>query len=454
MRNIILTINIFISFFFLCFTQIYPQEWRFLGLENESITAIAIDWSNPDIIYAGSGDFGGIFKSTNGGTSWDTLARRISWDTVTYIVSVRDLDIHPMNPQVIYVTLSSGIIKSIDGGINWTMIKHGHYGSIPSTLEIDPRHPDMLYTGTGGLYGGYPFKSTNGGESWFRIDPDSNWFCAPGGGGIICIDPLESGVTAIAVDPANTNTVYFGTGWDGYVLKTTDGGVQWEYAGLQAGITCAIEVSDKTSNIYFGTSSTSQYPICFFMSTDKGTTWSNDIIDFTDSLYVDKIQICNDSNGESIFLAGYFKDKDGSWKKGILKYDGNWKFIWENSRISAITVSGKKLYAGAAGVFVTDIATSVQEDKMQKPGNFYLYENYPNPFNPTTVIRYQVPEDGLVSLRIYDVLGREIKELVNEFKAAGRYEVTFDASGLASGMYLYRLTADKYTSVKKMVLLR
>jgi subtilisin family serine protease len=88
------------------------------------------------------------------------------------------------------------------------------------------------------------------------------------------------------------------------------------------------------------------------------------------------------------------------------------------------------------------------------PVEYHLGQNYPNPFNPTTVIRYQVPEDGLVSLRIYDVLGREIKELVNEFKAAGRYEVTFDASGLASGMYLCRLRADKYTSVKKMVLLR
>lgn len=92
-------------------------DWQFLGLENENITAIAGDWSNPDIIYAGSssnfstGTAGGIFKSTNAGADWDTLIRG---------VTVRDIDIHPKNPEIIYAALGlnvltqPGIIKTTD----------------------------------------------------------------------------------------------------------------------------------------------------------------------------------------------------------------------------------------------------------------------------------------------------------------------------------------------------
>ena len=65
---------------------------------------------------------------------------------------------------------------------------------------------------------------------------------------------------------------------------------------------------------------------------------------------------------------------------------------------------------------------------------YKLFENYPNPFNPSTTIRYQIPEDGMVTLKVYDILGREVKTLVNDFKTKGRYEVTFNADALASGL--------------------
>lgn len=88
------------------------------------------------------------------------------------------------------------------------------------------------------------------------------------------------------------------------------------------------------------------------------------------------------------------------------------------------------------------------------PGKFNLEQNFPNPFNPVTSIKFDVPKDGNVTLVIYDVLGKEVKSLVNTFTKAGSHEVTFDASGLASGAYFYRLTASDYTSVKKMVLVK
>ncbi|KAB2923717.1 MAG: T9SS type A sorting domain-containing protein [Bacteroidetes bacterium] len=85
---------------------------------------------------------------------------------------------------------------------------------------------------------------------------------------------------------------------------------------------------------------------------------------------------------------------------------------------------------------------------------YSLESNFPNPFNPSTTISYALPQDGLTTLKVYDALGREVAELVNEFKPTGRYTASFDASRLSSGVYVYRLVSDKYSAVKKMLLLK
>lgn len=88
------------------------------------------------------------------------------------------------------------------------------------------------------------------------------------------------------------------------------------------------------------------------------------------------------------------------------------------------------------------------------PDRFELAQNYPNPFNPSTTIRYSVPSTSPVTLKVYDVLGREVETLVHEEKSPGVYEINFDASKLASGLYIYRLVAGDFVSVKKMTLLK
>ncbi len=84
----------------------------------------------------------------------------------------------------------------------------------------------------------------------------------------------------------------------------------------------------------------------------------------------------------------------------------------------------------------------------------YFVGCYPNPFNPSTIINYQLPEAGMISLRIFDTMGREIKTLINEQKAKGSYNISFDASHLSSGVYFYQLRAGDFVSIKKMVLLK
>ncbi len=86
--------------------------------------------------------------------------------------------------------------------------------------------------------------------------------------------------------------------------------------------------------------------------------------------------------------------------------------------------------------------------------DFVLYDNYPNPFNPATTINYQLPQTGFVTLKVYDILGKEVATLVNEQKNQGRYSVYFDASHLASGVYIYQIRVNDYVGSKKMLLLK
>ncbi|MEJ2105140.1 MAG: T9SS type A sorting domain-containing protein, partial [Ignavibacteriaceae bacterium] len=94
------------------------------------------------------------------------------------------------------------------------------------------------------------------------------------------------------------------------------------------------------------------------------------------------------------------------------------------------------------------------EVEINPPNQFILIQNYPNPFNPTTTINYQLAQTGFVTLKIYDILGKEVSTLVNEQKNQGRYSVSFDASKLAGGVYIYQLRVNNYVSSKKMLLLK
>lgn len=92
------------------------------------------------------------------------------------------------------------------------------------------------------------------------------------------------------------------------------------------------------------------------------------------------------------------------------------------------------------------------ESETIPPTEYSLSNNYPNPFNPSTIIEYQLPKNGYVSLKVFDVIGREVKTLVDGYRTVGKYSVSFDASKLASGIYFYQLKANDYTSIKKMIL--
>ena len=98
--------------------------------------------------------------------------------------------------------------------------------------------------------------------------------------------------------------------------------------------------------------------------------------------------------------------------------------------------------------------TDSRNEETFNPKGFELYHNYPNPFNPTTTINFEIPVGSDVSIKIYNSLGEEIRTLIDEYKNPGSYTIRFDASNLASGIYFYQLKAKDFISTKKMVLLR
>jgi len=116
--------------------------------------------------------------------------------------------------------------------------------------------------------------------------------------------------------------------------------------------------------------------------------------------------------------------------------------------------SGDSVFTYLIRAYVSIDTSGGKQNIELTPASFVLEQNYPNPFNPSTTIKFQIPSKGFVTLKIYDIIGREVSALVNEFREAGPYNVKFDASNLPSGVYLYRITSGTYRETKKLVLIK
>jgi hypothetical protein len=116
-----------------------------------------------------------------------------------------------------------------------------------------------------------------------------------------------------------------------------------------------------------------------------------------------------------------------------------------------MNAGGSSAYS-ATRSFKTIRTTAVEKLDGSIPTDYALSQNYPNPFNPTTTIQYQIPSSGVVTLRVYDVLGKQVFELVNQYQTAGSYMVKVNAQMLPSGMYLYELRSGSFVQTKRMIL--
>ena len=162
-----------------------------------------------------------------------------------------------------------------------------------------------------------------------------------------------------------------------------------------------------------------------------------------------------------IFMNGILKGTlplTGTVNKGQSATLGKSGTSFFSGKIDHIQIFNKALsYQEVSALYAntksSPIITAIEDDKI-KPDNFELKQNYPNPFNPETKLSYKLPVTGKVSLKIFDILGREVATLVDEVKEAGTHDVSFNGKGFASGAYFYRFQTGNFVKIKKMILLR
>jgi len=174
--------------------------------------------------------------------------------------------------------------------------------------------------------------------------------------------------------------------------------------------------------------------------------------------YNDMHQIIVGTGGGGIHPDSEYNGDNGEWTPVRIFHEGSYGYVLvevseENIQTTWRHRVGKNVFEDGGDTY-TYIVTSVEGDV--NSSDYYLSQNYPNPFNPTTVIRYSLSVNSFVSLKVYDVLGREIKTLVNKEQTAGSYEELFTINDepLTSGVYFYQLKAGDYINTRKMLLIK
>jgi hypothetical protein len=187
------------------------------------------------------------------------------------------------------------------------------------------------------------------------------------------------------------------------------------------------------------------------LSTNNGTSWTavNYGLDYSSvhALAISGKNVFAGTDGGGVYLSTNNGTRWTAINEGLT-----------SSSIQALAINETYIFAGTHGASVwkrplSDF-TDVMEDVNNLPVEFKLSQNYPNPFNPGTVISYSIPSSSNIKLIVYNTMGQTIRILENGFKSAGIYSINFNASNLPSGIYFYRLEAEHFSQVKKMILIK
>ena len=232
------------------------------------------------------------------------------------------------------------------------------------------------------------------------------------------------------------------------VYRSEDNGVNW-IAVLQSPAIDYVEVAAIDNHAFAGS---------FFAgarySSNNGSTWF-----ISNGFPTDASVFALGPVVDEMVLAG--TDLAPSWI--YASFDGGISFspysegLAERASVEAFAVNDTFMFAGTDdhGVWrrVRPGVVSVQTES-EILRDYHLAQNHPNPFNPTTTISYTIPSDGFVNLSVYNTIGEEVRTLVNEFKEAGSHNENFNATGLSSGIYFYKLKAGNFVQTKKMILMK
>jgi hypothetical protein len=245
-----------------------------------------------------------------------------------------------------------------------------------------------------------------------------------------------------------SNGVGFAIGINGTLLRTTNFGVSWiDISVSMSENLLAVSFWDTERGLIVGSSG------ALLLTSNTGLTWQRSQL--PPGIHFWGVSCHGSQNATAVGSNGtILRTADGGNTWSAQQSGAGSKLLAEvhfsDSRNgSAVGDSGFIIRTTTGGVVSVDDPRAFTLPKV-----FLLFQNFPNPFNPTTRIEYAIPKTSHVSLKVFDVLGREVATLVDELQDVGSKSVEFDASGLASGVYLYRLQAGGFVETKKLLLLR
>ncbi|MEO6694316.1 MAG: T9SS type A sorting domain-containing protein [Ignavibacteria bacterium] len=397
--------------------------------------------------------------------------------------------VHSSHSQNVWVCGYGGtVLRSTNRGANWINLTGN---GIPTNIQLVNI---VTYGNNFALTAGYlgtntfVFHTSNAGVSWNQVFTQSNGF-------INAID-MKEGTIGHGFMMGNP----VGGRWS--LWKTTNGGVNWDSTGLyipqagnEAGSVNSL-FSTQDNNIWFGTNNTRVY-----YSSNYGSSWA--VQSTTGELNSYAIWFCGIFDVERGYLGGTtmqrstdyganwgFQTSIGTGSFGgisggpNLVFDNSAGYLYrcyvrsDNRIYSAENIdtswaveytapSGTYRYVGSdhnglnfwavrnnGGISYLDLPVGISNNNTETPSDFKLEQNYPNPFNPSTKINYSILNTQYTILRVYDALGNEVAQLVNQKQNAGSYEVEFDGRNLPSGIYFYKLSAENFSDTKRMILLK
>jgi hypothetical protein len=453
-----------ISFTFLLFLIIPPtkaQEWVFVGLDSLLIKQL---YASDDTIWAGTAhrvgnqNESGLYFSSDSGNNWVRL------DSSLGNGSILDLEFLYGGSDTFYILKGElpyssigKLYKTTNLGIEWELNAYLENLKISSFAVSKFNLNEFYVIERIGFPAGILeslYKSSNGGEKWNEI----GFFPASSHGRRVTFNfSLTDSNKLYAAVNDMLGTEYF------YI--STNKGNTWNYISEPPAVEQELITDPTIPNRIF------MFP-GYHLSEDDGYSWTVAASGLPDvSSY---LSFYSYPRNKTIF---YNLRKDGLYISN--NYPIYWQLVegsdslplnlgsqgfqyWDIGQLNNIFIDTltNEIYVGTAkGIYKKNLITDVNEIIENKLLEYILYQNHPNPFNPTTIISFQIPENSFITLKVYDILGNEINTLVAEEKFYGRYQITFDGSELSSGVYFYVLTAITENGLriregKKMLLIK
>ena len=429
-----------------CLSTNGGSTWQNTGLPNIN-PQIVIASGDPNTLVASgnasNNNNNSLYRTTNGGSTWTNVTGNFGSNQCAIWCSSTD----------VLATSNKGFFLTTDGGSTWTVV---------DTTQYVCQQTSLVQAG-GNLMGWGGFLFTVTGVTVIATPavpvlllPPANamnlcvdtlkmkWHSVSGALGYVCQLSLTPSFSTLAfLKDSTTDTTFTVTSLQNFTKY------YWRVCSYDIGGSSAFTATDSFTTIV-------PIPVAPTLVSPRSTATEARLTTFVwrPSAYAAKynLQVATDTAFLAVVRDTTVTDTTATLKSPL---DATKLYYWH---VGAADTSGASSFSAMAH-FTTGTTLIVNEPDAV-PKEFVLLQNYPNPFNPTTVISYEVPVNSIVTMRVYDLIGRQVRTLINGPKNAGHYTVQFDGSNLASGVYFYRIEAKSqdgpvtFTSVKKLLFLK